>query len=499
MPRAPQARVPAALLLGLAASLWTAFRLWSCHQLEDALITFRYAANLATGQGLVYNPGEWVLGTTTPLWTLLLAALGAVAGATWIPTLGWILGILAGLGVLALHADLVADLGRPWTWIAVAIGVAHPAFLWSTTGGMETPLVLLGMAAALAARQREHAARTGILLGLLMLTRPDGVLFAGVVLASWGRDWRRWVRAGGVAAAVVVPWLIMATLLYGSPIPHSVLAKRAIAVPVESDAAWWWSSLAVARFGHLGWWIWMGLAGLGLASPHRGLRRLTAILLAFAGVYLAAFLIGDSPRFDWYRVPAAWATLLPGVIGAHALATRSGSWRRPRVVLAAMLLAFVGIQSGQKSWREAHDRHVHAANEVGLRRAVGEWLAANTRPDATVAMEAIGYQGWYSGRRVVDLAGLVSPEVVALGGRDLGNADRFVAVLDSLRPDLVVLRSFEVDEDRHFHGGPLFPGPDARSRFDASYLEIRRFHAPHPERWGNAAHLTVFARRSAQP
>ena len=42
---------------------------------EDFLITLRYAENLAHGQGLVFNPGERVLGTTTPLYTLFLAAI----------------------------------------------------------------------------------------------------------------------------------------------------------------------------------------------------------------------------------------------------------------------------------------------------------------------------------------------------------------------------------------------------------------------------------------
>src|SRR6202022_2682648 len=42
------------------------------HAIDDAYITFRYARNLAEGLGLVYNPGEWVLGTTAPLWAILL-------------------------------------------------------------------------------------------------------------------------------------------------------------------------------------------------------------------------------------------------------------------------------------------------------------------------------------------------------------------------------------------------------------------------------------------
>ena len=58
-----------------AAGLWLGFR-----PFDDTYITFRYSLNLASGHGFVYNLGEPVLGTTTPLWALalaLFAALGA--------------------------------------------------------------------------------------------------------------------------------------------------------------------------------------------------------------------------------------------------------------------------------------------------------------------------------------------------------------------------------------------------------------------------------------
>ena len=44
---------------------------------DDTYITFRYALNLASGFGFVYNIGERVLGTTTPLWTVVLALMQA--------------------------------------------------------------------------------------------------------------------------------------------------------------------------------------------------------------------------------------------------------------------------------------------------------------------------------------------------------------------------------------------------------------------------------------
>ena len=60
--------------------------------IDDSYITFRYARNLLAGEGFVYNPGVPVQGTTTPLYTLLMTGLGALAGGTQadFPVIAWL-------------------------------------------------------------------------------------------------------------------------------------------------------------------------------------------------------------------------------------------------------------------------------------------------------------------------------------------------------------------------------------------------------------------------
>ena len=70
--------------------------------IDDAYITFRYARNIVEGQGFVYNPGVRTLGTTTPLYTLLMAAIGAITGSEAYP---WF-----ALGVNALADAITAGL-----------------------------------------------------------------------------------------------------------------------------------------------------------------------------------------------------------------------------------------------------------------------------------------------------------------------------------------------------------------------------------------------------
>src|SRR5262245_14911733 len=64
-------------LAGAIALLFTAIALkyafdYHFNAVDDAFISFRYARNLANGNGLVFNPGERVEGYTNFLWTVVL-------------------------------------------------------------------------------------------------------------------------------------------------------------------------------------------------------------------------------------------------------------------------------------------------------------------------------------------------------------------------------------------------------------------------------------------
>jgi len=65
------------LALLAVAAIVLCVRVWQINQpdilFDDAFISFRYAKNLASGMGLVYNPNERVEGYTNFLWTVIFA------------------------------------------------------------------------------------------------------------------------------------------------------------------------------------------------------------------------------------------------------------------------------------------------------------------------------------------------------------------------------------------------------------------------------------------
>src|SRR5215831_17241797 len=108
----PEGPASARLLLGVIAvlALGVAHIYYLRFVCDDAFISYRYAANLAHGRGLVFNPGERVEGYTNFLWVVLCSALIRLgvppeAGAIW----------LSGAAALATVAAGMAHLRRRGT------------------------------------------------------------------------------------------------------------------------------------------------------------------------------------------------------------------------------------------------------------------------------------------------------------------------------------------------------------------------------------------------
>jgi hypothetical protein len=114
---------------------------------DDAMVAMRYARNLATGNGLVWNPGEApVEGFTNPLWTLYMAAchlLPLPASKASLPIQ------LSGIFILAVNvlfvariASLISCSSLAWLASVLLTGFYYPLINW-TLLGMEVGFLTL--------------------------------------------------------------------------------------------------------------------------------------------------------------------------------------------------------------------------------------------------------------------------------------------------------------------------------------------------------------------
>ena len=144
-----------------------------------------------------------------PLYPALLAP-GSVLfdDALWPHRL---LNLVIGSAVAVLAGVLAARIGGRRAGIAAGLVVAlYPPLIANDTVTLTEPLALLLLLGAVLAADERRWALSGAACGLLLLTRPNGYLVVAI-LALWlwrAVGWRRGLGLVGVAAVVVVPWLV---------------------------------------------------------------------------------------------------------------------------------------------------------------------------------------------------------------------------------------------------------------------------------------------------
>jgi hypothetical protein len=405
----PIAAFAAAVVLGGAFAAHTGFFN------DDALITVRYAENLARGIGLVYNPGEQMLGTTTPLWALVLGAVAwsgrsAPAAATW-------LGVAA-FGWTAAATVLVFRRRGAEAWLQCAaaglVVTCGTLLLWAGSG-METSAYVATLATLVLLFEAERPVAFGFFAGVLVLLRIDGGLVlaaAAVIDVVRRKSATNVLRALPAFALVVVPWIVGATWFYGTPLSNSGFAKR---LQVED-----WGPFAPRYMEDLlqrGMLLPFALVGMAAA-----LRKSEHALPAAAfGALTAGFALGGFPGCGWYYAAPTFLLVLCAADGlGHVVRALSGGTAplRSPLALAAIAGAFVGTV---RLPRDAHDQRVAQTHMERCHAKVGDWLREHAPPGASVAVDNIGYIGYRSQLRVVDMLGLIQPETVthlAAGERD---------------------------------------------------------------------------------
>lgn len=430
---------------------------------DDAYVTLRYARNLMNGLGLVFNPGERVMGTTSPLLTFVLAAFGKIFGASHLELIALSTGILASAGTLYFCERSLRAAGLPapvqWTFLAVVAFV--PSFISNSTSGMETPLVLFLMSVSLYLFVSDRLMTLSIVGFLLFLGRVDtGLWLLALAIALLFERRKKQIgeliRPFLVFCGALFAWLIFLKVYFGSIVPQSVVGKAvshgAFMLPDWNYVLTLLSAFVPAqRFGAWGLVLIAAVFAALIPSVIDLWRRYPKIrpILYFFFLYVGAFLAARAPLFSWYLIPPKWAFYLIAVYAMWYVLSNI----RIRSVMPLQLtyvMALIGILIFAAGMRAVAVRRVNSTD--GSSVAISKVIEENLPPKGTVFLEHIGLVGYRSGCYIYDSMGLVTPETTRLrkeyGSAWLSKATRqyhadIVILYDS---DLPLMRS-DGDED----------------------------------------------------
>lgn len=407
---------------------------------DDAFITFRYSRNLVEGHGFVYNLGERILGTTTPLYTLWMACCGLLFGDHY-PTFALFTNALADMvGVLLLYWIVYSLTQQRWLafWMGLLWAIA-PFSVTFAIGGMETSVHNLWMLGAFAAYLQDRPRWLGAMCALGVLTRPDALLWAVPLLVHqvWWTFWNRrgdlkvtptpqypFLQTWAVGLILFLPWMLFAWAYFGSPIPHTVSTK-AVVYDVKSTQALetflphyatpFQGQFTLDRYAvMLGIFLFPVLAVIGLRWASAKTSRALPILL-YPWIYLAVFIYLNPLIFRWYLTPPLPAYFIAIACGAYALwgLIPSLPLRRGLAIAAAAITLLFGLQAWtlHPDHGKARPTPQMAFNDIELNY---ERMAQTLRRDYglteedTLAAGDIGSLGYYSRARIFDTIGLVT-------------------------------------------------------------------------------------------
>lgn len=373
---------------------------------DDVFITYTYSRNLAEGNGFVFNPGERIQGTTTPLWAILMAGVykltpdllsagNIISGSLLIVILIFsYYTVKHKLGLLSLAIMLITLASAPILYLAF---------------GMETMLYCTVLVSTWLTWSRRRYSAAFALAGVLTWVRADGVVLAGamgicLLISLSGQFTRktvlRYTKYVFIYLLVIAPWFLFAALYFGSPLPNTFSAKADFFGGIDFLVQGW--NLFETYYGNNP----LRLLALILV-PVGGARLLRSEQLRLVPVWCLAYAVGYTllnTTYFWYYAPLTIGLLVLTAAGLDSAVRWSaksvnGSFLQIAILVGGVFTLLVGISIAY-SLRTIPSRMV-------TYRLAGEWIAANTPKFANITVADLGVAGYYMRRQTIDTFGLI--------------------------------------------------------------------------------------------
>lgn len=447
---------------------------------DDAMISMRYASNLAEGHGLRWNPtGEAIEGFTNPLWTMMMAAahllplarehvsaIIQIVGALILVAHLWKISRVIEHVVFA-RDDLSESARHFWCFSGTAlVALFFPLNFWGTSGLEVGFIAFLMSSIALQLICDHDARRAGILPWLLLvvglLTRQEMILFAPVLIFA---QWTAARRAATKSIAVGLIALMLSAILitaaryayYGMLLPNTYYLKMSGINPLYrvSRGAFMYGKF-ILQFNPL-----FVLAPLAWALRRRSppMLILTSIFLIQSAysIYVGGDAFGGlmgANRFMSPIIPLLLVILISSLLDLRAWLIARVAPRLAKGACVFLLLAILmhfnsGLTLRQSFWTALTEPGLFVRDSSGsvtLARAI----ESATQPDATIAVCFAGATPYFADRNFHDLLGKCDAHIAAGPSHFPAGASKWTSFhpghtkwdldysIGEIRPDVVV-------------------------------------------------------------
>ena len=397
--------------------------------LDDVWIHFRFAENFAHGHFYQYNPGEPTPGTTSPLWVIVLS-LPFLFSQNFIIPYALFAGSLFFLLALIQLYKLCLKLGFDgiYSLLITLITMFAGRLLWSSLSGMEITLFILLSIIIIENHLKEIStgkimAVNGLLLGLAANTRPETYLFAGLyylttlwlLRSSIRQNLPKLILSAGIFILLVMPYPVFCYVYTGGFLPNTYEGQVGSAKYLPNFTYIIESSKIFIKDNFIVFMLW-GLSAVYFIRSIIKRKVDNNFLLINLWIFLlpliSSFIAPNWRHHGRYLIPLIPFINISAIFILRKLYLYYSTGRHSRaelyrkIAFALILIASInsGIMfAGVLGW--------NVENINDQQGKIAEWLAKNLPDEKAFGMNDIGIITFKTKKYVVDMAGLVTPEV----------------------------------------------------------------------------------------
>lgn len=297
--------------------------------------------------------------------------------------------------------------------------------VWSAASGMETILFTFFVTIVffLVIHKPEKTLYLGIITGLAVWTRPEGITLAGPVFFMfitefWGNKKvliRRIISYSGTAFLFMLPYLYFNYSLSGSLWPNTLLAKQTeYREYLKVSILFRYLKLFTAPLVGSNIILLPGfIYGLINIIKARNYRTAAFYLWLFGFVLIYATQLPVTYQHARYLIPLIPVFICLATPGMIEIYLRIKEHRIGQIIGKAWIISLILISIGfAYLGAKAYSKDVAVIETEMVEPS--KWIYSNTPSEAVIAAHDIGALGYFGKRTVIDLAGLINKEVIPI-------------------------------------------------------------------------------------
>ncbi len=414
--------------------------------LDDTWIHFRFAENFAHGHFFEYNIGEPTPGTTSPLWVVILSVPFLFSRSLIIPyslLIGSLFFLFACFEVYKISLKL--NFNPNYALLITLLTVMNGRLLWSSLSGMEITLfVWLTLLTA-----RIHLSEiesnkinlyTGIILGFAALTRPETYLFgllyyfATIILLrkSLKQNLLPLLLSFILFVIILSPYPLFSYSLTGKFVPNTFQGQQGAFRYLPDinfiDATW----RLFFKDNFIVFILWIISTGYFIRSVFKkNIEQKFLLVNLWVTLFpvISAFLTPNWRHHGRYLIPlipfinlASINILIKFIEHYRQRKPQLLKYRRKLIALTILLtIAGAGI------FAEMIGKNTDNINDQQV--TIAKWINQNLPNEQVIALNDIGAITFLTNKRIIDMEGLVTPEILKIRRMNLEDQDPNVMAL----------------------------------------------------------------------